>query len=138
MKSLSIKQPWAYAIIYCGKDVENRTWYPKDNYRGPLLIHASKSFDTEGYTWIVENYQKLNINLQTFPAPSEFLKGGIIGKVNFKSLKRCTEYSPWMFGPWGWVLENPEPIDFIPYKGQLGLFNVPDEIISRNAMERAK
>ena len=26
LKALSINQPWAWAIIQCGKDVENRKW----------------------------------------------------------------------------------------------------------------
>ena len=38
-KVLTIKQPWAHAIVHLGKDVENRSW--RANYKGPLLIHAS-------------------------------------------------------------------------------------------------
>ncbi len=132
MKAISIKQPWAWAIIHAGKDVENRTWAPglkEDNYRGPLLIHASKSFDTEGYNWIIQNHKKLNVYLPAYPSPGDFQKGGIIGRVIFKKLVRSIDYSPWIFGPWGWVLIDPKPIDFIPYKGQLGIFNVPDDLI---------
>ena len=40
MKVLSIKQPWASAIVYGLKDVENRNW--QTSYRGPILIHSSK------------------------------------------------------------------------------------------------
>jgi ASCH domain len=40
---LTIRQPWAWAIIYGGKDVENRSWLTK--HRGPLLIHAGSAFD---------------------------------------------------------------------------------------------
>lgn len=40
MKALSVKQPWAWAIIHAGKDIEKRTW--RTDYRGPLLIHAGK------------------------------------------------------------------------------------------------
>jgi hypothetical protein len=39
MKALSIRQPWVHAILYEGKDVENRSW--KTNYRGWLALHAS-------------------------------------------------------------------------------------------------
>ena len=39
MKALSIKQPWVYAIIREGKDIENRSW--KTSYRGWLALHAS-------------------------------------------------------------------------------------------------
>jgi hypothetical protein len=41
MKALSIRQPWAWAIVSGLKTIENRSW--QTNYRGPLLIHAAKS-----------------------------------------------------------------------------------------------
>ena len=41
MYALSIHQPWAWAILNVGKNVENRRW--RTRYRGPLLIHAGKS-----------------------------------------------------------------------------------------------
>jgi hypothetical protein len=50
MKVLSVKNPWAYLIIYGGKDIENRTWETK--CRGPLLIHASKTADLYAYRCI--------------------------------------------------------------------------------------
>ena len=40
---LSLRQPWASALFLLGKDVENRTWFT--TYRGPLLIHASKTIE---------------------------------------------------------------------------------------------
>ena len=39
MKALSIKQPWVYAILREGKDVENRSW--STTYRGWFALHAS-------------------------------------------------------------------------------------------------
>ena len=39
MKTLSIKNPWAYLVAFGVKDVENRSW--KTDYRGELLIHCS-------------------------------------------------------------------------------------------------
>lgn len=46
MKALSVRQPWAWAILHAGKPIENRS--RKDGkmpaicrHRGPLLIHAS-------------------------------------------------------------------------------------------------
>jgi hypothetical protein len=32
--------------------------------------------------------------------------------------------SPWFFGKYGFVLEDAKPVDFVPYKGQLGFFDV--------------
>ena len=40
MKALSIRQPWAWMILYAGKDIENREWPTR--FRGRVLIHASK------------------------------------------------------------------------------------------------
>lgn len=45
MKTLSICQPWASLIAIGAKRFETRSWATK--YRGPLAIHASKSFRTQ-------------------------------------------------------------------------------------------
>lgn len=50
MKAISIQQPWAWAILHAGKDVENRTW--RTTYRGPVAIHASKAVDPEGSAFL--------------------------------------------------------------------------------------
>ncbi|EFQ84750.1 hypothetical protein HMPREF0063_10091 [Aeromicrobium marinum DSM 15272] len=43
MRVLTVRQPWAWAIIHGGKDVENRvrTLGP---YRGPVAIHAGRGW----------------------------------------------------------------------------------------------
>jgi hypothetical protein len=41
VKALSIRQPWVWAIVHAGKDIENRTWWTP--YRGPVLIHAANA-----------------------------------------------------------------------------------------------
>lgn len=116
MKAISIRQPWAWAIIYAGKDVENRTWHT--DYRGPLLIHAGKKFDIDGFEWIAENF--------AFPMPRkhQFMCGGIIGMATLKNVVRQYTVSPWFFGPWGFRLIDPKPVPFVPLKGKLGIFDV--------------
>ena len=47
--ALSVRQPWAFAIAYLGKDRENRQWHAMPKYRGPLLIHASKGCTRREY-----------------------------------------------------------------------------------------
>ena len=42
MRALTVRQPWAWAIVHGGKDVENRT-RSLGPYRGPVAIHASLS-----------------------------------------------------------------------------------------------
>jgi hypothetical protein len=122
MKALSIRQPWASLIIAGIKPVENRTW--KSNYRGPLLIHASKVFDREALKWIAEKYgyDLFNPDYQIALASQEE-RGGIIGAVNMID---CVTYHPseWFFGPKAFVFENPKELPFMPCPGKLSFFDV--------------
>ncbi len=116
MWALSIKQPWAFLIASGQKDIENRAWPTK--YRGPILIHAGKvpdrEFSDRGLPPI--SYIGYRQTEQT---------GGIIG---IAQLVDCVteSQSPWFFGEYGFVLANARPVPFYPYKGQLGIFQVPE------------
>lgn len=122
IRILSIRQPWAYWIIHRGKDVENRTWSTK--YRGPLLIHAGQSFDRTALDWMI------TAGLAPDSIDKEWPKGGIVGSVNLVDCVQDYD-SPWFFGPYGFVLRDPQPLDFIPYRGQLGLFKPGSELLSK-------
>lgn len=120
MKAISVKQPWAWALFH-GKPVENRVW--PTNFRGELLIHASKNFDEEGVEWIRNNFPELNL------AGKVLRLGCIIGKVTMTDCV-VSHPSPWFAGPYGFVFKD--PIEFkkpIPFKGALKFFDVPDELI---------
>lgn len=114
MKALSIRQPWAWLILHGGKDCENRPW--RTTHRGPLLIHASKTVDREAYA-------QLRARGVDMPALSGMPIGGIVGHVYVVD---CVEEheSEWFTGPYALVLANPEPREFVPRKGRLGLFEV--------------
>jgi hypothetical protein len=43
LKALTIRQPWAWAIIHAGKDIENRSW--NSRLRGTTAIHAGFAYD---------------------------------------------------------------------------------------------
>lgn len=121
MKCLSIKQPFAWLICVGDKDVENRTW--RTHYRGPLLIHAGLTFAKN-----VAFGGQDGVFLP--PDFFEFTRGAIIGQVGL--IDCVTDHqSRWATdGCWHWVLSNPVLFGRpIPYKGRLGLFDVPDEII---------
>ncbi|MCA0850378.1 ASCH domain-containing protein [Salipiger thiooxidans] len=115
MKALSIRQPWADAIIWHGKDVENRTWSTR--YRGPVLIHAAKAWgprEREDLAFVEEmTGTKLEIDKP--------LLGGIIGRAEIVDCVNSMD-SRWFFGPVGFVLRNPEPLPFQPCRGALGFF----------------
>ncbi len=118
MKALSIRQPWADAIIWHGKDVENRTWWTR--YRGPVLIHAAK-------VWGKEEQRTLLVLVSegVFLDTNEPLLGGIIGRAEIVDCVTAMD-SPWFSGPYGFVLRNAEPLPFQPCRGALGFFS-PDE-----------
>ena len=50
--ALSVRQPWAWAIIHAGKDVENRSWQAVNHglrRRGRIAIHAAKGLTRDEY-----------------------------------------------------------------------------------------
>lgn len=121
MKAISLKPPWPYAIFHLGKDIENRRWPTK--YRGPLLIHASKTWDEAGYDFLAYRFDEF------VPSKEHHVFGAIIGQV---SLVDCLDQSDsrWFFGDYGFKLENPKEFKKpIPYRGQLGIFDVPDRVL---------
>ena len=127
MKAISVRPPWSWAIINAGKRFENRTW--RTSYTGPVLIHASKTFDRAGYLWLKEHRALFAAEL---PEPEAIERCGIIGKVNITGTVDHAE-SPWFFGPVGWVLEDALSLPFVPMKGRLGLFDCdPDVLVINN------
>jgi hypothetical protein len=120
MKVISIRNPWANLIVRGIKPVENRTW--KTDYRGPLLIHASKKFDFGGLEWIYKHFPE-SLAL----GDSLLFRGGIIGEVEMVDCV-SSYLSPWFFGPYGFLFKNAEELPFIPLRGKLGLFKYKGEI----------
>lgn len=120
--ALSIRQPWAWAIINAGKDIENRSWQAMNHglsIRGNIAIHASLGMTKGEYEAAALFMASIGIKC---PPPHELDRGGIIGLVDVVGEVQASN-SPWFFGPRGLVLENAEPCDFIPCKGALGYFS---------------
>jgi len=120
-KALSIRQPWAWAIINAGKDIENRTWATK--FRGPVCIHAAKAVPPVRY--LLECHEVTRITGRNNMPPKladDFPRGGIIGTAEIVDCVDASE-SPWFFGPYGFVLRNVQPVEFIPVKGALSFFD---------------
>lgn len=126
---LSIRQPYAWAIMAGIKPVENRTWATK--YRGPLAIHASLKADAEpAWSFCEGQWESLVPNSICLIPRKSVDYGGIIGTVDLVDCVTESD-SPWFFGPYGFVLANPRPCKFVPMKGQLGLFNINANLIER-------
>jgi hypothetical protein len=175
VKALSIRQPWAWAILHAGKRIENRDWRSVPSYRGPLLIHASafgasgsQREEAFGDARMVMKIGRETGVLSADPVTFGTLigqRGGIVGVCNLvdavrvnmsehrmkggqcigcgwkeltvedllkepmPSIPDCGAKDPWAFGPLGLVLADVRPLPFVPFKGALGFFDVPDELV---------
>jgi ASCH domain len=116
MKVLSVRQPWAHALIHLGKRIENRTWTTR--HRGPLGIHASQS--------LAEFARDYSTLMPDLPPREELVLGAVIGIVDLVDIRPFEEVQddPFAEGPWCWITANPQPIEPIPMPGRLQLFEI--------------
>lgn len=119
--ALSVRQPWAYAIVAGWKPVENRSWRapnPGLKFRGECAIHASKGMTRDEYESGRDFMAALGFRL---PSACDLPRGGIVGVATIIDVVKAFD-SDWFFGPRGLVLADVRPIDFIPAGGALGFF----------------
>lgn len=119
--ALSVQQPWAWLIVNGYKPVENRDW--ATNVRGRVDIHAGKKFDVRGERWIRKMFAEIPL-----PTRERLESGGIIGSAE---LVDCVTHhaSPFFFGKYGFVFQNPRPCGLVVCRGQLGFFFGPNEVL---------
>lgn len=130
MKALSIRQPWAWAILHAGKRIENRS--RATTYRGEILLHVSKGCtqrDLNAGIDLIEQASGRKLGSFAIRDLADMTRrGGIVGRARIVDCV-VASHSPWFVGPFGWVLADVEPLPFVACKGALGLFDVPDEIV---------
>jgi ASCH domain len=129
MIALSIRQPWAWLIIHGGKDIENRCWPTR--FRGRFLIHAAKGMTKAEYSGAVAAIQRCGGPVITLPAFHDLERGGIVGSVDLVDCVQSSE-SQWFTGPFGFVLRNPQRVNFSRWRGRLGFFEVAFEAGEQN------
>ncbi|MCC7131370.1 MAG: ASCH domain-containing protein [Gemmatimonadales bacterium] len=114
MRALTVRQPWAWAIVSAGKDIENRSWATR--YRGWLAIHAAAG--------PVRALDELPRGVKRPPA-SALVRGAIVGVAYIDGITEKSR-SKWFQGEWGWVLKNTHRLkEPVPCKGALSLWRVP-------------
>jgi hypothetical protein len=147
VKALSLRQPWAHVVLYHGKNIENRHWTTR--FRGTFLLHASKGMtraeygDAEEFCagvlgWALRERMAFQTEIQR---DARF--GGIVGIAKLVDVvppceRQCFEHDEerlcshrlWhMPEQFGFVLEHVVPLPFVPFKGSLGFFDVPKDVM---------
>jgi hypothetical protein len=117
LRALSVRQPWAWAIIHAGKNIENRSW--QNQYTiSTIAIHASLGQDDLA---LLPRHVR-------HPTYQELVHGAIIGLVDVVDVVE-KHRSKWFIGPLGWLLKNSRPLRSpIVCGGKLGLWPVPTAI----------
>lgn len=140
--AISVRQPWAWAIVWGGKFIENRGW--DTPYRGELFIHASAQMQLQEYlaarSWMLE-YRL--IDPITFPKRDELQFGAIIGRTRLMDIKESPRAAAertkqihsrrlkkWeMPGGYSWLLGQREQTPIVKCLGAQKLWIPPPEVL---------
>jgi hypothetical protein len=90
-----------------------------------VLVHASKGMTEAEYEFGVDSAIACGANLRAMPDWKDMPRGGIVGSVEIIDCVRESA-SPWFMGEFGFVLRDPQPLPFRPFRGALGFFDVPE------------
>lgn len=153
MRGITVRQPWATAIVRMGKDVENRSRNIAGSYRGPVAIHAGLATPGRrgsrttfaGVGEVEHDTSGLLLRSKDIAWPYRLPVGLIIGVVDLVGVHHATDTtclvceegccgcSPWAaHGQTHLELANHAALGRpIPYVGQLGLWTVPDDVVAR-------
>lgn len=152
MRVLTVRQPWAWAIVHGGKDVENRSRNIAGDYRGPVAIHVALRDDDEwdehdasAFIGVCPDRNKIS-HVRYACAWCNFRRplvwrqqGHIIGVADLVDAHQAADCwdspsycSRWADGAWHLVLANPRPLaEPIPFRGALGLRRLDEATVQR-------
>jgi activating signal cointegrator 1 len=146
VKGLTLLEPWASLVAAGYKRIETRSW--STEYRGELLIHASASKKSCRHSYDVGLlFKTAGLEFpEGWPATaSEYPLGRIVAVARLIDCAEMTEANiarvskiERAFGDWrpkrfAWILATVRRTEQIPWKGALGLWDVPQELEARVA-----
>lgn len=136
MKSLTVRQPWAWAIARGHKTIENRGW--STPHRGPLAIHAALSWDGDPTGALRTVRDTTRVAGRQLPACLDDDApygdvGLVLAVVDVTDVCTASRQHPTVVcdcGPWArpmsvhWQLTNARALrEPFPATGRLGLWN---------------
>ncbi|MEM9855303.1 MAG: hypothetical protein AAF841_12760 [Pseudomonadota bacterium] len=119
--ALSVRQPWAWAIVAGHKKIENRSLGAIRAGKmacGRIAIHAAAGLKEDEFRW---GHWRLHRHGVRCPHPGALPRGAIVGAVDVTGIVSESE-SAWFGGQMGLVLENAQICAPIPCPGALGYF----------------
>jgi len=138
MKALSVSRPWTTLILQFDKSPENRSW--PTSYRGPLWLHAARSWDADAIPWAEE--------LGLIPVGAVSRRSadhptGLVGQVTVTglcsawSVRREPQSECWCplwaaDNQYHWLLTQPRSLaEPIACRGALGLWEPAEDVVAQ-------
>jgi hypothetical protein len=138
VKSLTVRQPWAWAILHAGKNIENRSWAPKAVLPFQIAVHAGAHCTASEYDAALDSIWRDGGPEIYTPLREDLVLGCVVGVVDVIGVERRNPGSPWWMGPIGWRLANPRPlVEPVPCRGARGLWDLPADV-ERDVIEQLK
>jgi hypothetical protein len=139
MRALSVSQPWASLLVLGIKCLETRSW--QTVHRGPLLIHASRNFNRAGRALCVQEPICTALRGVGIDSWRQLPLGAVLGVVELRACVRVEDAGPvppeelplgdFTPGRWLWQVAQPQRLTApVPYRGKLGLFEIPNDLLS--------
>jgi hypothetical protein len=150
MKAITLTQPWATLVAIGKKTIETRSW--STSYRGPLAIHAAKTFPKHawqiclsdpfkdillrsGFTYLAD----INLYKHQFPLGAVIATCELVACIRIPDMDLNLTFNgkSWLLPPqepelsfgdyipgrFAWILSNVKPLpEPIPARGALGLW----------------
>lgn len=140
LPALTLRQPWAWAVVHGGKDVENRR--RNTGVRGTVVIHASTHDDPHEYRWACEWMRSRGLpDMAAIPRNDDLPRGVLVGTAELVDVIEpgAANGGRWhMENQFGFRLRNPSPIVRKPWRGMPGWFYVPaSDVLVANADVRS-
>ena len=127
---ISIKLPYAWAILIGRKKFENRSWNTPS--RGMVFIHARRSLTRADVAWLRDPFR--------LRVPDDVQRGAIVAAAtSTRVVTRSTakRFGKWFEGKYGWVFTDVRPLHRpVRTKGKLGLYRPAPAL--RSAVERQR